>query len=221
MDNFEPKSQLQKVWGIGILGLLLVIVYFQAINNSTSSISVVGDAVVTTKPETVSIIVSRANIADSADVAITEGDEGVSRLIEAAKKIVGNEVEVKRSFYQITPQDNGKFVVANAFSLKTKKVGSINNLIKYLYSNGATTVSGASFEAGENNKIEDEARKKAVEDAKVKADSLAKSAGKKVKKIVSVVDDNSTMSSSVSNDNLGENALINIEKKVSVVFEVR
>jgi uncharacterized protein YggE len=95
-------------------------------------------------PEKASFVVSRVNEARDAVSAINEGDAGIQSLIDTTRSIAGGAVEIKKSFYQIA-QSGSTYQVANAFSITTSEVSKINELVKTLYRDGATSLSTIGF----------------------------------------------------------------------------
>jgi len=219
----ENKSNY---WGMAVVLMLVVIAAIQGYIASKQvgpTLTVISSGQVKLPPTQVSMVVTRATIGSSAEEAVTLGDIAMTKIIDSVKRVAGNEVEIDKSFYQVTPQSEGKFLMVSAISVKSANVSGASNLIKYLYANGATTVSNVNFGPADENKASEEAESDAVKNAKIKAENIAKSMGKRLGRIVSVADDNGGMSSSVGDGSYSGSDIkqISLEKKVSVVFEIK
>ena len=184
-----------------------------------STISVTGVADMTAKPDSVSFVVTNVNLATDVSRGVAVGEVNINRLIEVTKEFGGSDIEVKKTFYQVAEATSG-FSIANAFSVKTKKIENVDSLIDKLYSNGATTVSNVTFKSDDIQNVETQLRKKVFQDAKDKASRIAKSSGKRLGKIISITDDGTSNTSSIKDMQSGD-GLISISKSVSVVYQLK
>ena len=184
-----------------------------------STISVTGVADVTAKPDSVSFVVTNVNLATDVSRGVAVGEVNINKLIEITKEIGGSDIEIKKTFYQVAEATSG-FSVANAFSVKTKKIENVDSIIDKLYSNGATTVSNVTFKSEDIQNVETQLRKKVFQDAKDKASRIAKSSGKRLGKIISITDDGTSNTSSIKDMQSGD-GLISISKSVSVVYQLK
>lgn len=203
---------------VSVVSLLAVLgLWFNGGKTQVSSLSASGQGIVSAKPESVSLVVTRVSVGDKPASVIDDGELGLKKLIEVAKRIGGENAEIKKSFYQITPQANGTYILVNAFSVKSKKVSETTNLIKDLYASGATTVSEVSFEPVDKDAAELKAKTEAVKDAKARASQMAKAAGKTLGKILTVSEDDTGSATTVKNSD----SEISITKNVSIIYEIR
>ena len=184
-----------------------------------STISVTGVADVTAKPDSVSFVVTSINLATEVSRGVAVGEANINKLIEITKEIGGSDIEIKKTFYQVAESTSG-FSIANAFSVKTKKIENVDSIIDKLYSNGATTVSNVTFKSDDIQNVETQLRKKVFQDAKDKASRIAKSSGKRLGKIISITDDGTSNTSSIKDMQSGD-GLISISKSVSVVYQLK
>lgn len=205
-----------------ITAVLLVIFFFfnsYQSNKIVSTISVTGVADITAKPDTVSFVVTSVNLATDVSKGVAVGESSINKLIDITKELGGLDVEIKKTFYQVAEASSG-FSIANAFSVKTKKVENVNTLIEKLYTNGATTVSNVTFKSDDIQNVETQLRQKVFKDAKDKANRIAKSSGKRLGKIISITDDGTSNTSTIRDIQSG-NDMINISKSVSVVYQLK
>lgn len=205
-----------------VLAVLLICFFlynFYQSKQIVSTISVTGVADVTAKPDTVSFVVTNVNLATEVSRGIVIGEVNTNKLIEITKELSGSDVEIKKTFYQVTETTSG-FSIANAFSVKTKKTENVDSIINKLYSNGATTVSNVTFKSDDIQNVETQLRKKVFQDAKDKANRIAKSSGKRLGKIISITDDGTSNTSSIKDMKSGD-GLISISKSVSIVYQLK
>lgn len=210
------------VMGIAVLAVL----YFGAsVVFPKSSITVVGQGSYDFTPDEVSMVVSLVSTGTDPSQTINNGDVGIKVLLDAAKSIAGEDLEIKKAFYQAQPVSGlagaANFQVVNAFSLKFSQVDKVSEMIKTLYANGATTISNVTFSSKDEVKIAREARKKAVADAREQASSLARASGKRLGRLVAITDDNQGASGSVASVAAGDEANLSnvaVSKTVSVMF---
>ena len=188
-------------------------------NQIVSTISVTGVADITAKPDSVSFVVTNINLATDVSRGVAIGEVNIKKLIDITKELGGSEVEIKKTFYQVAEASSG-FSIANAFSVKTKKIENVDSLIEKLYTNGATTVSNVTFKSDDIQKVETQLRQKVFQDAKDKANRVAKSSGKRLGKIISITDDGTSNTSSIK-DMQSSEGLINISKSISVVYQLK
>lgn len=232
-QKIENKIDLNPIKLILIAALTifgLVFIPRQIIRPSTLTVSGVGK--VSTVPQSVSMVVTRTNVALDPSLAIDAGESGLSALINEAKTIVGQEAEIQKSFYNTSvtsAQQNVSgqstavkvYQVVNGFKITFKDVSKTNDLIKTLYTKGATSISSVSFIPADKDQIERDARKLAIENAKSEAQKIAKSMGKRVGRVVSFADDQADASSTISSSegSFGTES-IDISKSVSVIYEI-
>lgn len=205
-----------------VLTILLICFFLYSTYQSkqiVSTISVTGVADVTAKPDSVSFVVTNVNLATDVSRGVAVGEVNINKLIEITKEIGGSDIEIKKTFYQVAEASSG-FSVANAFSVKTKKIENVDSLIDKLYSNGATTVSNVTFKSEDIQNVETQLRKKVFQNAKDKANRIAKSSGKRLGKIISITDDGTSNTSSIKDMQSGD-GLISISKSVSVVYQLK
>lgn len=185
----------------------------------SSTITVVGVGKTVVKSAKISLIVSRVSSGSDVAAVIDDNEGAITRLVMVARRLGGAGVEIKKSFYQITPQNN-QYLVANAISIKSDNVAGINDLIKEMYRGGATSVSTVAFLPTDEEATEQEARILAVKDALDQAKKIAKSIGKNLGKVVSIADNQEGATSTVSNALAENGSQLTISKSVSVVYEI-
>ncbi len=217
------KLFLQIAAVIGIVLLAFTVVPRLVFRPST--LTVVGEGVLEFEAEKVSMIVTRADSGTDSVNTINEGDININLLIESAKGEAGIDAKITQAFYQVQPvalQSGVQYQAVNAFSLETSNVAATNQIIKTLYRDGATTISNVSFSSADKELTAQKARSLAVEDAKKEAKNIAKAAGKRLGRLVSISDDNQTSQSTISNVNPNNQSFstVSTTKRVSVIYEI-
>lgn len=214
------SKNLSKI--ITLVSLVIIAVFslltFLKLNSTTATISVTGKSEISAKPDSVKFIVTRINTGIDVSTTIDEGTSGINKLIAVAKELGDEDVEIKQTIYQTTNTGTA-YTVANGFSVKTSNIDMIDTFIKNLYVGGATSVSNVTFESNDIKNVEENLRFQVYTDAKDKAKRIARSAGKRLGKVVSIVDDDTTISSTVE-DLKNNDGLINISKSASVIYKI-
>jgi uncharacterized protein YggE len=227
-DN-QPKKVKKILTTIAIV--LGAITLFKMAFPSTQ-ISVTGLGELSTKVNKVSMIVTRTNTSPLAANAIQTGEEGLNALIKEAKTIVGEEAEIQKSFYTIS-QNSGQqvvgtqlvtvsnFQVSNGFKITFNQIDKVNDLVKTLYTSGATSISNITFLPENEDEIEKEVRKLALKNARQEGRKIAASMGRILGRIKTVADDQAEVSSTISSsqESVGSGEM-DISKSVSVVYEL-
>lgn len=218
--NLINKKSL-KIPIIVIVVLLVIFFLYNSYQSKqiVSTVSVTGVADITAKPDSVSFVVTNVNLATDVSRGVAVGEVNINKLIDITKELGGSDVEIKKTFYQVAEASSG-FSIANAFSVKTKKIENTNSLIEKLYSNGATTVSNVTFKSDDIQNVETKLRQKVFQDAKDKASRIAKSSGKRLGKIISITDDGTSNTSTIKDIQSGED-MISLSKSVSVVYQLK
>lgn len=224
-----------------VLGIIIVIlvglyeVFGNGVLSQHSTLSVIGEGSASGKPASVVFVVTNINSGTDVVKAINEGDASMAVYADTIRSIAGGDSEIQASFNSVTPggstallgQPGGvrTYQVANALRATIKDYTKINEIVKTLYSEGATTVGSVSFIPEQADAIDDAARLDATQNAQKKAESLAKSMKKKLGRVVSVTEDNQVASSAVGSSTAQKSNTtllntIDITKRVSVVYEI-
>ncbi len=157
------------------------------------TIAISGEGKVTGIPDIAAVSVGLQT--EKADVksAQTENTAKMNRLIANLKNLGVEDKDIQTSYYNIYPQydwPNGKQVlrgyqVSQGVTVKIRNLSKIGDILASAGEGGANQVSGLSFNIDDPESLRQEARVKALLNAKEKADALARVAGVKLGKIVS------------------------------------
>jgi uncharacterized protein YggE len=204
-----------------VTAVIFALVYIPKKIVNPGTITVTGVGKIAIIPRSASVIITRVNLGEDPTTAITNGGVEINVLINEAKKIVGQDAEIQKSFYTATQTTSGKFQVTNGFKVTFNNISKVNDLIKSMYNNGASTVSNISFMPEDKDKTAQDVKKLAIDDAKKQAENTVKELRKKVGRIISITDDSSEIGGSVASGNGEVGATdINITKTVTIVYEI-
>lgn len=226
---FQGKRKI-----FGLVGLIaLVLLVFNMFFADPAVITVVGTGKLQVVPAKVEMTVSRVDSSVDPVVAVNQGETNTKLLIDKSKGMLTNP-DIQRAFYQVTPTVVGGdklYQVVNVFKLTSNEPAKTSELIKTLYTNGAITINNISFLPDQQEDVTQEARKAALKDARDQAKKIARAAGKRVGRIVTITDDLSEVSGTVSSQEQSGNVTstdfstaapeeIEVSKVVSVTYEI-
>lgn len=230
VSNFyvNHKKSIMTV-GAVLVGLLVIKqLFFQP-----AVITVVGSGKLQVAPAKVEMTVTRVDSSVDPVVAVNQGENNTKILIDESKVLLTSP-EIQRAFYQITPTVVGGdklYQVVNVFKLTSFEPAKTSEVIKSLYTKGAVTISNISFLPAEQADVTQDARKAALKDARAEGKRIAQAAGKRLGRIVTITDDLSQVSGTLSSkeesgDFVSSDFLaaapekIEVAKVVSVTYEI-
>lgn len=133
--------------------------------------------------------------ANTVATAQEQTNSAVQNILENLKNLGVNEKDIKTTNYSVNPNydfSSGQRItgynVSQNINLKLKDIKKTNDAIDAITAGGANLVGQIQFgfSDGAKEKLEETARKEAVENAKQKAQSIAKTAGIRLGKIINV-----------------------------------
>ena len=133
--------------------------------------------------------------AADANTAMRENATQMTRVMEAIRAAGVAEKDIQTSGINIHPSyrhaENEAPVISgynasNTVSLKVRDVAKLGEVLDALVASGATNINGPSFGIDQPEPVYDEARRKALEQARARADMYAKSLDLRVRRIVSI-----------------------------------
>ncbi len=168
----------------------------------TDSFSVTGEGKVKITPDSATVSVGVEAEGLTAQEAQSKMNENINKVVSSLKVLGIKEEEIQTENYNVyeapeemRPQSLSlegptKSKIATTYrantniTVKVKDISLANRVLDVATQNGATQVGGVQFETADQSTAENEARKKAVEDAKKKAEMAASTAGFKLGKII-------------------------------------
>ena len=153
------------------------------------AISVSGEGTVTVPPDLAQIDAGVASDAKTAKEAAEANNTAMGKVLAALKGAGTDETDVQTSRLSLQPQyaqpAPGRqappaiigYRAANHVTIKVRDLTKVANVIDTLVAAGANDIGNVGFTVREPSKLLDEAREKAVADARRKAEIYAKAAG--------------------------------------------
>jgi len=159
------------------------------------SLTVVGSDKVSAHPDLAQIQVGVATEAVSAAKALKDNSDAMARLFAALDSRGIARKDVQTINFSVTPRykrgPHGEqlleivgYQVSNVVRVKVRKLDVLGQVLDEMVRQGANQVQGISFAVAEPTPLFDEARRKAMADARCKAELYAKEAGVKVGRVL-------------------------------------
>jgi len=208
------KTQDNK--GIAVLVILFLALFFLPIKKiewgkirwqEPETITVVGEAKSTLKNQIASFSAGVDSVQSDKDKAVEEVNTKITDLINTIKNFGVDEKDIKTQNLSIYQQEEsyyengvqrmrkGQWRVNNSIEIKLREVDRASELTNLLTSSGATNVYGPNFSFEDTSGAKKDLFKAAMDDAIQKADMLAKASGRKLGKVVNIVEGNSSSNS--------------------------
>ncbi len=244
------KTQDNKT--IAILVILFLALFFLPLRKiewgkirwqEPETITVVGEAKSIQKNQIASFSAGVDSVQSDKDKAITEVNTKVEELIKAIKTFGINEQDIKTQNLSIYQQEEsyyengaqrtrkGQWRVNNTVEIKLREIDKASELTTLLTSSGATQVYGPNFTFEDTSNAEKDLFEAAMKDAEQKAEMLAKASGRKIGKVVNIVEggnySNSPIYGAKVMDGLGgggapiEVGSGTVSQSLTVVFELK
>ncbi|MBP9749390.1 MAG: SIMPL domain-containing protein [Candidatus Pacebacteria bacterium] len=196
-----------------VLVLLAAFLFAQTINTlkeyrfigggvaPSTTISIAGEGEVFAIPDTAQFDFTVMREGATASEVQRTATEKVTELVSALKEKGVNEQDIKTVSYRVEPkyewqpkacvsypcdrkQVQTGFTLEQSFQVKVRALDTAGELLTLMSEKGATAVSNISFTLADEEGFRTQARKLAIEDAKKKAEQLAKELGVSVVRIV-------------------------------------
>ncbi|MBI5254179.1 SIMPL domain-containing protein [Candidatus Falkowbacteria bacterium] len=156
-------------------------------------VTISAEGKVTAVPNVATVQIGTTTLRPTVADAQAENTKKMNDIIAAVKKEGIADKDIKTSDYSIYPQYdwNGNknvlsgYNVNQTLTLKIRDTKKINAILKLAGEKGANSISNLNFEIDDQDALKEQAREKAIVNAKEKAEKLAKSLGVKLDKIIS------------------------------------
>lgn len=204
--NFNLKSSKLGLILLSILILFLSIYLVALTRNAFATydyigrsdqqiytISINGTGEVTATPDIAEITLGVTTERNDVGQAQQENTDKMNKIIAELKNLGIAQEDIKTVNYSIYPSydysQNGRrllgYVVDQSVRVKIRDLESISEVVAFAGTSGANNVSGLNFTIDDPENLKQEAREKALANAKEKAEKLAEIAGVKLGKLVS------------------------------------
>ncbi len=163
----------------------------------TDTFQVTGEGTVESKPD---LAVLQAGVqANGQSVQETQDqiNSSINKVSAAVKGLGVDPKDIQTTNYNVNPtydfSSGGQritgYTASTNLEIKVRKIDQVNAIIDSATKNGANQVNGPTFEVSNKTALQNEARQKAVADAKKKAEEAAKTAGFKLGRMINYAED--------------------------------
>lgn len=158
----------------------------------TDTFSVTGEGEVNISPDVAMISVGVSANADTVKLVQDQINSAINKVSAAVKKLGVEDRDIQTVSYNITPtydfrEGNQRITGYSGntnLTIKVKDLDKVNSVIDAATSQGANQIGGIVFDIEDRTKAENQAREKAVEEAKIRAENAARIAGFKLGRII-------------------------------------
>ena len=198
-----PQKYLPYIFA-GVGALLVIFLAALAINSFKQfkyigqsyeyrkTINVSGKGMVFAKPDIGQVDLSVLVESDTVAKAVAESNNKMNKINQAIKELGVKEEDLKTTAYNINPKYQytaGKSVIVGyevyqTLQIKIRDLDKSSQILEKAAGLGANQVGSLTFTMDDEEKLKDEARKKAIEDAKSKAKEIASSLGIRLGKVL-------------------------------------
>lgn len=210
------KSKFAVFIALSFLFLVSIDAQTAAVNQPT--VQVTGTAEIQVVPDEVAFSLRVTKSDKSLQLAKTQNDENIARIIALTKRFAIDAKDVKTDFISVSekfdrvkPKDDDEYqnvfagyTVSKTVVVKLRDLSRFENFLSEIVKIGITQIGGVSFQSSEIRKHKDRARAMAIRAAKEKAASLTQEIGQGIGKAVSIeeedVDGDRSLNSNVASN---------------------
>jgi hypothetical protein len=159
-------------------------------------IHVAGTGTVKLKPDIANVQIGVQTFNADAQVAVSENNDRTQAIIDAVKQLGVADKDIQTTQFSVTPQRDWTkpdpniigFQVNNTVAVKMRNLDDVGKVLQASVDAGANNIFGLDFTVDDPTPFKNDARVKAIEDARQRAESMAKASGVKVGKPTSIVE---------------------------------
>ena len=198
--SFWPTWEENKPFALLLLILIVYMIAFLGTKMEAISkpepyehqISIEGEATVTASPDIATVTVAVDTTAEDVASAQASNSETMNTLLEKIKALGVAEDDIQTSYYNVyeaTEWDGETYVskgwtVSNSVTVKIRDSALVSSVLDVAGQNGATSISGPSFELEDTSSLKERARVEAIADAQEKAVALSQALGVQLEAVV-------------------------------------
>lgn len=170
--------------------------YAQSGKYEKSTLSITGKGETITIPDSAYINIAVESTAETASGAVKNNAEKTNKVMEVIKAGLGKDDKVSTAGYSLSPvyEYNNEtkksefrgYRAANRIMVETKNLNDLGKLIDSVAQAGSNRIDSLTFDTTERESYKKRALTMAVEDAKATAETVAKAAGVRIVKILSI-----------------------------------
>ena len=180
--------------------LILAITTTTAMAQNTlppNTIDVTGEGIVRVVPDEVTINIRVENTGENTKILKEQNDATISEVLKFLKKMDIADKDVRTEYMNLNKNydHNSKtytFAANQSLSVKLRDLKKYEAVMKGLIDTGINRIDGVSFSSSKEESLKSEARKKAVENAKMKAQEYVSVLNQTVGKAVSISEFNNS-----------------------------
>ncbi len=180
---------------LAVLSLFLLVSINQTLNTAatTNTVSFTGEGKVTAKPDVAVLDLAIVTQAATSKEAQDQNSQKSKTLTDFLKKQGIEDKDIKTTSYNIYPQYlypiNGKptingYQVNESIQVKIRDLDKTNKILDGVVSAGVNQINNLQITIDNPEKLKDEARQKAIDDAKAKANALKDQLGIRLGRII-------------------------------------
>ena len=178
---------------IGLAGCETKVVTAPA-DQPANTVTASGTGKVTAAPDLAIMTFGATARSENAKTALNQASKTAEAITSALKKagIESDDIQTQNvSVYPRQEDGNGKPVIVGyqanvSVTAKVRDIGKLGDIISGVADAGADTISGPSFTLEEDSPVRDEAMADAVQNARTRAEAMAKAAGKSIGDVLSM-----------------------------------
>lgn len=163
------------------------------------SVSVTGNGTAKARPDTAHITTGVVSDGDTARAALDVNSKAMTTMIAAVKDLGIGAKDIQTVNFAVHPrytrakegeaQKISGYRVVNTLRINVSDIDKLGQILDAVVAQGSNEIGGVAFSIAEADSLTDEARREAMDDAKRKASLLAKSAGAKLGKVMTISED--------------------------------
>lgn len=196
--NFKNPHFILLMSGMALLAGIIVVSMLREkiVNPSQNQVTISGRGKVEYKPDTATVTLGvQVDKAPTAENALLQLNEKMNRIIVAEEALGISKDKIQTKNYSLSPQYDYKdgitsvsgYTASQQLAIKVEGIAESTELLGRAISeasrSGANQVLGISFETADIEKLKQQARVLAIQDAKAKSVAMAKAAGVKLGEI--------------------------------------
>jgi uncharacterized protein len=167
--------------------------------NKNDQFSTTGTGKATAVPDIATVSIGVTQTATTVEQAQEKMNQASKKITDALKKIGIEDKYIDTTNYSVNPdyeysvrQRITGYTATQNLEIQVKEASKINKVVDTATAQGANLIGGVNFTFSDElqKKLEEKARTQAVEDAKAKANSLAKASGIKLGRLINVDESN-------------------------------
>jgi uncharacterized protein len=160
-------------------------------------VMVAGHGSVEAPPDRATVVSGVATEAATAREALTANNAAMRKLIDGLKAAGIEAGDIQTQQFQISPryrtakdrQQLDGYLVRNQVEVKVRAIGRLGEILDQMVTLGANQASSIAFIVSDAEKRKNEARKKAIENARERARVLAEAAGARLGSVVTITEE--------------------------------